>query len=195
MDKINKVEEIQMTSKESAKRIGKIIMLISFIACFMAIGICGWAVEGRKINPEHLKFKGIYKKLFESGGLRKAEPGPELDLVLIKGEVLSAGVTYREEGVIGESFLYVHNQGEIGDDVIVCFVPGVVHDIFKVALSSDYLIQAWGVEIAPPEEYEEVTTKAFIVFAARVLHPDVPSEFSDLEISLDFLFGGPVEIK
>ena len=184
-----------MTLDGSVKRVGKIALLSGFIVCFVIIGIFSIARETRGAGSEKLKLKKVFKVLPEKGGLERVEPGPEMELVFIKGEVLTVGVVGKTTSGLGESFIYVHNKADIGEDVIVCFMPGWVSDVFALALAKDYPIRAWGFEIAPPELYEEVTTKGYVVLAARVLNPDVPSGFTDLGIIQDFPSGGGAELK
>ncbi len=172
-------------------RLGTIIILAVIAVILACLGMQGWASEGPKIKLDKFNFDKYYRYIEDKGNIEIVKPTAEREIILIKGEVLSLGATYSGlDSSVGESFVYVHNQGEIGDDVAVCFIPPGVSPVFRSAMENDYKIFAWGFEIGVPPIYQGVTTKGFVILAARVCRPDVQDNFKDVGMFTDLMLGG-----
>jgi len=160
----------------------KSVLLLVSMACIITTGVIGFAKADPSEGLNKLKLKAVAKQLNEGGGKKVAE---ELDLVQIRGDVVSvAAISHGAEGV-GESFLKVRNKAEIGDDYIVCFMPEDVTQIFSLGFSKGLPIRAWGIKFSEMDEYESLPVSGYLVVAARVVHEDVPPNLANIGIPYD----------
>jgi hypothetical protein len=169
------------------RKAGRVTVLIVAGIILAGMAALCYAGEGHIDYKMMPKIK-VYRDIIESSGFKTAQPNPgeEPVPVLIRGKVLSYGGVGMSEHGYCESFIYINNQAAVGEDVVVGFDPDVVATVLESALTNDYAIQAWGLQVGVPSEYAGVTTKAYIITAARIFSPDVPPEYKELNMFQDF---------
>jgi hypothetical protein len=161
-------------------RIGwKPALLLVSLTCFFTVGVIGFAKATPAEGANKLKLKAVMEKVKK--GVPTEAPN-EYGIVQIIGDVLAvAEINQGGEG-IGEAFIKVNNKAEIGDEYIVCLMPGDLTEVFSLAFSKGMPLHVWAVKFFKPSEYAGLPVSGYLVAGARVVRPDIPPHLANIGI-------------